>query len=486
MTGHQDKPENSVSTGDPASTDAKAGRVTGLSVEERMALGKAARARVPRASHAAWKPPAKRADPVALLEEQARSRIPELVPLRYARMLASRFAFFRGGAAIMAADLAGTPQSGLHAQICGDAHLANFGGFASPEGDLVFDINDFDETLPGPWEWDLKRLAASIEIAGQDRGFVAGVRQEAVMAMVGEYRRAMGEFAAMSNLDLWYSLLDEASILKRWGRPLPGGETGNPQPDGPLDPTRDNLRGLEKLTHLVNGRPRIISRPPLLVPLDELLPEAERERFEQTIKDYMNSYARTLNADRRLLVESYRYADLARKVMGVGSVGTEVWLMLLLGRDDRDALFLQLKEAQASVLEAYLGPSKYTYHGERVVEGQRVMQAAGDNLLGWERITEPGGATRDFYVRQQWDWKVSPPIESMAPPELAFYGQVCGWVLARAHARSGDRIAIAAYIGASDILDLAIADFAAAYAVQNELDYQALQAAAKSGRIKTA
>jgi uncharacterized protein (DUF2252 family) len=434
---------------------------------------------------AAWDAPADRPNPVALLEEQGKTRLPELLPIRYGRMAASPFAFYRGAAAIMASDLATLPNTGLIVQLCGDAHLANFGGFASPERDLVLDINDFDETLPGPWEWDVKRLAASIEIAGRERGFGAKVRRSLVLAAVGEYHRAMGEFAALGNLDVWHQQMDLAAMQKRWGMKAKPKAMKTLDADFTPAHTRDNVRAYEKLTVRVNAEPRIAARPPLVVPIEDIVQGPALDRLEQALPALVRSYRRSLQADRRQLLESYRYVHLARKVVGVGSVGTRTWIVLLLGRDETDPLFLQVKEAKASVLEPYLKKSTYADSGQRVVEGQRLMQAASDIFLGWERVPEGmDGKPHDFYIRQLWDWKISVDVETMAPDEIMVYGRMCGWILAHAHARSGDRIVISAYLGAGESCDQALAEFAAAYADQNERDYQALTAAVKSGRIK--
>jgi uncharacterized protein (DUF2252 family) len=481
--------EESISTSPadaPISTPAEAGPVPLSMPAQRTAMGRTARTKVPRADHAAWDPPGDRPDPVDLLEAQAVTRIPELVPIRYGRMLASPFAFYRGAAAIMASDLATTPNSGLHVQLCGDAHLSNFGGFASPERDIVFDINDFDETLPGPWEWDVKRLAASIEIAGRERGFDARQRRSIVLATAGEYRGAMREFAAMRNLDVWYALLDAAKIQARWGVTAKPKNLKKIEADLTHAHTRDNLRAFEKLTHRVDDQLKIVSHPPLIVPYEELLSEgSDRFKMVETFQDLLHAYGKTLPDDRRRLLSQFHYVHLARKVVGVGSVGTRTWIALLLGRDDQDPLFLQFKETQASVLEPYAGKSRFTEHGKRVVEGQRLMQAASDIFLGWERVPEGlDGQPHDFYIRQLWDWKLSADVETMSPKEMTIYGEMCGWTLARAHARSGDRIAIGAYLGKGDSFDQALAEFAAAYADQNQRDYQALLDAVKSGRLK--
>jgi uncharacterized protein (DUF2252 family) len=481
VTGRQAQPQSEDSS---AATDMKPAIVKHLTVDERVAIGRTARANTPRESHAAWAPPSDRSDPIALLEEQARTRVADLVPIRYGRMLASPFAFYRGAAVIMAADLSATPQSGIHAQLCGDAHLANFGGFASPERELVFSINDFDETLPGPWEWDVRRLAASFEIAGRERGFTTKERRLCVLAVVAEYRRAMREFAAMSNLAIWYATLDLTGVLQRWGGETRAQELARMDLRVAAAHTKDNARALERLTRRVDGQLQIVSSPPLVVRLEELLPAEEHRRIEDLVRGFIRAYRQSLLIDRRRLVEEYRYVDIARKVVGVGSVGTRTWIILLVGRDETDPLFLQVKEAQASVLEPYAGRSKYAKHGERVVNGQRLIQASPDILLGWDHIQLGDDLPQDYYVRQLWDWKVSAVIETMTPRMMAFYAKMCAWSLARAHARSGDQIAIAAYLGKNDVFDRAIAEFSVAYANQNERDYAALVAAAKSGRIK--
>ncbi len=455
-----------------------------LTTAERAAKGKAARQALPRGDHATWKPPRDRPDPIGLLAAQASTRIPELLPIRYQRMLVSPFAFYRGAAAIMACDLAATPSSGLWVQLCGDAHLANFGGFASPERALVFDINDFDETLPGPWEWDVKRLAASCEVAGRERGLTSKQCRPIVLAAIGEYRRAMRQFSAMGTLDVWHALLDRARIAELGDVTVSSIAAKEIKLMTAAAHTRDNVRALEKLTRVVDGQFRIVSNPPLVVAIEDLATDAERERVEKNMGRWIDTYRQSLPHDRRRLLEGYHYVHMARKVVGVGSVGMRAWIVLLFGRDDGDPLFLQIKEAQGSVLEPYLGTSAYATSGQRVIEGQRMMQATSDILLGWERMQGIDGQTRDFYVRQLWDWKVSADVATMSLKALAAYGEMCAWTLARAHARSGDRIAIAAYLGTSDTFDHAVATFAAAYADQNERDYQALAGAVKSGRVE--
>jgi uncharacterized protein (DUF2252 family) len=461
----------------------QAGKVEHLSLAERAARGKAARANVPRSSHAAWEPPPHRPDPVELLEEQAQSRVPELVPIRYGRMLVSPFTFYRGAAYLMASDLSGGPRTGLHTQLCGDAHLSNFGAFASPDRRLVFSINDFDETLPGPFEWDVKRLVASFAVAGRDRGFDDAQRQAINREVASSYRATMSELAVMRNLDLWYARIDLEHILARLAEGMSAELRQRLEKNVAKTRAKDSMKAFEKLTHLVEGEPRIASDPPLVTPVEELVPEAELHRLDDFVRGVIRSYRQTLSDDRRRLLEGFRYVHFARKVVGVGSVGTRAYIMLLLGRDESDPLFLQFKEAQASVLEPFLGKSGYANHGQRVVEGQRLTQAASDIMLGWIRTKGLDGVDRDFYIRQLWDAKGSAQVELMDPSTMTMYADVCGWTLARAHARSGDPVAIAAYLGKSDTFDRAIADFAEAYADQNEVDYAALKEAVASGRV---
>jgi uncharacterized protein (DUF2252 family) len=471
-----------------AAPPAQAARTKGggyLAADAREALGKAVRAAVPRASQSEFDSASGR-DPVAIVDEDTPSRVPELVPIRYGRMLVTPFTFYRGAASLMAHDLAATPSSGLRAQLCGDAHLSNFGGFASPSRDLVFDLNDFDETLPGPFEWDVKRLATSFEIAGRDRGFDDKVRRAAVLASVRAYRESMRQFAAMTNLDVWYSRLNAEQLVERLRSEKDKKQAKAVQRTTAKAQTKDSMKAFTKLTHLVDGEPRIISDPPLIVPIDELVEGHDRDEITAGILTLFDGYRRTLQPDRRLLLEGFRYVDLARKVVGVGSVGTRCWILLLLGRDDNDPLFLQIKETGPSVLERHHGRSQYRNHGQRVVEGQRLMQAASDIFLGWLRNKETidDGQPRDFYVRQLWDWKTSVDTDTIQPRGLELYASACGWTLARAHARSSDRIAIATYLGKNDVFDRAVADFAIAYADQNERDYATLVQAAKKGRIK--
>ena len=450
---------------------------------DRAARGKQARGATPRSSHADWIAPPERPDPIALLEAQAESRVPELVPIRHGRMAASPFAFFRGAATVMASDLADSPVSGIRVQLCGDAHVSNFGGFASPERELVFDLNDFDETLPGPWEWDVKRLAASAVVAARERDCTRRQQRDVARAAVAGYREAMRTFAAQPTMSVWYARIDERELTERI-RALRG-EEGVAQFARRSAKARrkDSTRAFAKLTHRVDGEPRIASDPPLIVPLREMVAETEAHEIKRQLRDLLGAYRRTLPADRRRLLDRFRLVDVAHKVVGVGSVGTRAWILLLLGRDDEDPLFLQCKEAPPSVLAPFAGASRFANQGRRVVEGQRLMQAASDILLGWIRTTGIDGRQRDFYLRQLWDWKASVDLSTLEPNGLTAYASLCGWTLARAHARSGDAIAIAAYLGSSDAADRAIATFAEAYAERNERDHQALLDAIDSGRV---
>jgi uncharacterized protein (DUF2252 family) len=456
------------------------------SLEERRARGKNARTQTPLSAHAGWEAAPGRPDPVALLEEQDATREQDLVPVRHGRMMVSPFTFYRGAARIMAADLKDTPRAGLDAQLCGDAHLSNFGAFGSPERQLLFDVNDFDETLPGPFEYDVKRMAASFTIAARNNGFTKADRRAATLASVRAYREAMAGFAKMTTLEVWYSHLSldaitaavrgaaktkkEVKVAKRAEKTVKKART------------RDSLQALSKLGELVDGRYRIVSQPPIVVPARDLaatygLSPAEAER---AVREQFRGYRATLEDDRRHLLERFQFLDLARKVVGVGSVGTRAFIVLLEGRDQQDPLFLQVKEATTSVLEDHLPKSRYKHHGERVVRGQRMMQAASDIFLGW---TEGADATRHFYWRQLRDMKGSAEIEAMSPSGLATYANLCAWTLARAHARSGDPVAIAEYLGASDTFDRSITDFSERYADQNERDYQEFVSAIRSGRL---
>ena len=456
-----------------------------LTAAERAARGKAARSEVPRSAHAAYEPGAHRPDPIELLHSQDATRVPELLPIRYGRMLASPFAFYRGAAKIMASDLAASPRTGLTAQCAGDAHVANFGVFASPERQLVFDVNDFDETLPGPWEWDVKRLAASMVIAARQNGFAVKEQDEAALGTVEEYRTAMARFAAMNNLDVWYARLDVQSALAELGPHIDAKVVAHTEKTLSKARAATNAAAFGGLTHVVDGEPRIVAEPPLIVPLDDLAWGKERDDMFDALHHQLRSYRESLEPDRRVLLEQFRVVDFARKVAGVGSVGTHAWIALLLGLDGEDPLFLQLKEAGVSVLEDFLGPSEFANHAERVVGGQRLMQATSDIFLGWLHLEAgPFGQPIDFYVRQLRDWRGAGDVARMTPIALAQYGRFCAWALARAHARSGDRIAIAAYLGNNARFDRALVSFSHAYADQNERDHEALQAAVRSGRVK--
>jgi uncharacterized protein (DUF2252 family) len=466
-----------------------------LEADERAAMGKAARAAVPRSAQGAWEAMASRPDPVALLESQAESRVQELVPIRYGRMLVSPFTFYRGAALIMASDLSTTPRSGLNVQACGDAHLSNFGVFASAERNLVFDLNDFDETLPGPWEWDVKRLAASLAIAGRDRGFSDKERTDVVLEAAAAYRTEMAKLATMRDLDVWYARMDIEKVLGDIGGELgvsgpKGADKGLAKVKSRADKavakakTKDSMQALEKLTEVVDGETRFVSDPPLLVPIEELFPDGQGSVLTDTFHELLRNYRSTLQSDRQHLLKQFRFVSIARKVVGVGSVGTRAWVLLLVGSDGTDPLLLQAKEAQASVLEQFVGKSRFANQGERVVAGQHLMQASSDIFLGWERVTGLDGVKRDFYIRQLRDWKGSADTDQMVPRSMGIYARLCGWTLARAHARSGDRIAISAYLGSGKSFDNAIASFAETYADQNERDYDALKRAAADGRVK--
>ena len=450
--------------------------------EERAEVGKVARVRVPLDSHADFVT-ADRADPIELLESQAVARVPELVPIRYGRMLATPFSFYRGAALVMAADLARTPNSGIQVQLCGDAHMSNFGIYASPERRLVFDINDFDETHPGPFEWDVKRLAASLAVAAGDNGFSAKKRRKIVLAAAAGYRQSMIDFAGQGNLAVWYSHANMDDILTQIGDQLDAKRKARTQAALNKAHNRDSLQALAKLTTMVDGRARILSQPPLLVPVEELWGQEEATASYEQLRNLISSYRRTLQWDRRHLVEEFNLVQVARKVVGVGSVGTRAWILLFEGLDGGDPLFLQAKEAQASVLSGFVKTSGVKNQGERVVNGQHLMQASSDIFLGWQRLTGFDGVERDFYVRQLRDGKGSVVVEEMVPDGMAFYGRICGQALARAHSRSGDRVAIAAYLGKSDRFDNAIADFAETCAEQNLRDHAELARAADTGRV---
>jgi uncharacterized protein (DUF2252 family) len=468
---------------------------TGAVARTSAGLGTAARLAAPPSAHAGFHPADSRPDPIGILERQAAGRLPELVPIRHGRMLASPFAFFRGAAAVMAADLAGTPDSGLRVQLCGDAHLSNFGLFASPERRLVFDLNDFDETHPGPWEWDLKRLAASLEIAARANGFGRKHRRAVQLAAVRAYQDAMTHFAGLSELEVWYARVDADEMRDTLRRQLKKSRRQKADRTLAKARTRTSRRAMAKLTKLVDGRRMIVADPPLVVPIAHLLPEEQRAEFAERIDGLLDGYRETLQPDRRILFDRFELVDLARKVVGVGSVGTRCWIALMYGRDSDDPLFLQIKEAQRSVLAEYGGlraqpgaaagggRGEGRSQGRRVVEGQRLMQASSDIFLGWQAVDGIDGRRRDFFVRQLADWKGSAVIEDMAPTTLTAYARLCGWTLARAHARSGDRVALAAYLGDDTTFAHAIAEFSGDYADQNDRDYEAMRAAMRSGRI---
>jgi uncharacterized protein (DUF2252 family) len=461
---------------------ARAGTAEQLTHADRVANGKDARAFAPLESHAEFTPDRSR-DPVGLLLEQAKSRVPELVPIRHGRMLVSPFTYYRGAALPMAADLATTPTSGLRVQLCGDAHLSNFGAFASPSRRLVFDVNDFDETLPGPFEWDVKRLAASFAVAGRDNGFGRKDRRQIELAAAESYRTAMRAFAGQHFMDVWYAHLDVEQAISDFRSQLKAKRVKLTEKMVAKAYTSDSMKAQSKLTTEVDGQRRIVSEPPLIEPVEEVFADEQADAIYDQIREVLVKYRRTLQSDRRYLLEYFTLDQVARKVVGVGSVGTRAWIILMTGGDGTEPLFLQAKEAQPSVLAAYCGRSRYGNQGERAVAGQHLMQAESDIFLGWTHVTGPDGVGRDFYVRQLKDWKLSMPIEQMVPSGMKVYARLCGWTLARAHARSGDRIALAAYLGGSAKFDQAIADFAETYADQNERDYAALQAAVKDGKV---
>jgi uncharacterized protein (DUF2252 family) len=472
----------------PDRTFASAWRRNHLSVEERKRRGKSARLQAPRSSHAAYVPAAGRFDPVELLADQGASRVPELVPIRYGRMLSSPFAFYRGAAVIMASDLAATPNSGVTVQLCGDAHLSNFGMFGTPERQMIFDINDFDETLPGPWEWDIKRLAVSFEVLGRYHGFSRGDRRDIVMAGVRAYRGHIRKAATMGTMEAWSEHLEVGQLLDQvMSEARQGGlkkkEAREVERQVAKARTRDSFRVATRRTGKVGDELRFVADPPLIVPIEDLVsPETPWPRTEGLIKELLASYRRTLGVEHHPL-EEFRYLHAARKIVGVGSVGTRCYILLLIGRDESDPLILQVKEATPSVLESFTNKSEYTHHGQRVVAGQRLMQGATDVFLGWQRIKGIDGETRDYYLRQLHDWKGSIEVEDMLVSGATLYARICCETLARAHARWGDRIALSSYLGPGDSFDRAIADFSDAYADQNERDYETLVQGVKSGRL---
>ena len=450
-----------------------------------MARGKDARAAAPLESQAEFTPAAGR-DPVGLLVEQGKTRVPELVPVRYGRMLVSAFTFYRGAALPMAADLATTPTSGLRVQLCGDAHLSNFGAFASPERNLVFDVNDFDETLPGPFEWDVKRLAASLTVAGRDNGFPAKACRKITLAAGEGYRTAMRGFAGQTFMDVWYTHVDIQSALARFQSQIKAKRYKLAQKELAKAHTSDTMKAVGKLTTVVDGQRRIISQPPLIVPVEEIFPD-DAGRRDLPADPHRAGQVPAHPAVRPAAPARAVHHGAGGPQGGGGRQCRHPRLCPADGRrlDGVEPLFLQAKEAQPSVLAEYAGRSQYNNQGERAVAGQHLMQAESDIFLGWTRVPNPlDGIDRDFYVRQLKDWKFSVPIEIMLPQGLELYARLCGATLARAHARSGDRIALAAYLGGSDKFDQAIADFAETYADQNERDYAALKTAAKEGKIE--
>lgn len=484
-TAPEDRPSNG---GSPSRSFSASWRRKRLTVKERVARGRDARKEAPRSSHRRFELAPDRPDPVTLLEEQGASRVHELLPIRYGRMLVSPFTFYRGAALIQATDLSTTPRSGVTVQLCGDAHLSNFGLFGTPERQLLFDINDFDETLPGPWEWDVKRLAASFEILGRHRGFSRSDRQAVVMEGVRAYRERMREAAESGTLQVWYDHLEAGRLLDEMRVEVDRGQLSEKEhwavERGVAKArTRDSMRVFTRRVGKVGDQLRIVADPPVTVPVEDLLePGSEWAQSDVLIKKLLASYRETLGIEHHPL-EEFRYVHAARKIVGVGSVGTRCYILLLVGRDETDPLVLQVKEAQASVLERFAGKSEYAHHGQRVVAGQRLMQGASDAFLGWQRIKGLDGDERDYYVRQLHDWKGGPEVEEMLVPGATIYARICGATLARAHARWGDRIAIASYLGKGDVFDRAIADFSAAYADQNERDYEALVRAVQSGRL---
>ena len=439
-------------------------------VATRAETGRALRQRMPRRALGDWAPDPER-DPIGILAAQEQTRLQDLVPLRRERMGASPFAFFRGAAAVFSADLASSPRSDLRVQLCGDAHLANFGGFASPERNLVFDLNDFDETLPGPFEWDVKRLAASFEVAGRSNGFDEPARQALQRALARTYAAAMKTFAGMDHLDIWYLRVDADEFVRNRASEVSPEILARVQKNLQKARGKDRMKALRRLTVPDGGELRFASDPPVLERVADLMDDNLTQQLFGVVHHALRNYRRSLQPDRRFLLEQYEFVDLARKVVGVGSVGTRCWVALLLGRENGDPLFLQVKEAERSVLEPYLGRSVYDQQGRRVVEGQRMLQSASDIFLGWERVRMVDGTGRDHYFRQLWDWKVSADIDTMDPVLLTHYADLCAYTLARAHARSGDSVSISAYLGNGKVLGEAMTEFAALYADQNERDH---------------
>ena len=449
---------------------------------ERAQRGKRARDQAPFADHASWSSPSDRVEPLALLEEQATSRLAELVPIRYGRMLVSPFSYFRGAALPMAADLASTPVSAIEVQLCGDAHMSNFGVFGSPERHLIFDVNDFDETAPGPWEWDVKRLAASLEIAGRENDYSLKTRAQIVRHALRSYRETMRELASVPMMSVWYAHLDVEEILPRFSALLDPKKTPNVWKAINKARAHDSHQAFDKLCFEQDGETKIVHDPPLIIPVEHFIAGVHPDVAAGALDQIMREYSATLEPDLRHLLAQHEYVHMARKVVGVGSVGTDAWIALFLSLEDDSPLFLQVKEAQPSVLERFTAKGAFSNHGERVVRGQRLMQAASDIFLGWLTFAWDG-IERDYYFRQLRDWKGSVDVIGMTPAGMDVWGRMCGWTLARAHARTGDRIAIASYLGKSERFDLAVTEFAASYADQNQRDYDALLAAVASGRV---
>ena len=454
-----------------------------LVAEAEAGTGRDARKAVPRSCHAEWVADKDR-DPVGILQAQSAARIQDLVPIRYGRMAVSSFAFYRGAAAVMAKDLADSPTSGIIVQACGDAHISNFGGFASPDRKIVFGLNDFDETLPAPWEWDIKRMAASAEIAAREVGAGSKAANRIVLAGVETYRQAIRRMAESSFIDVWYGRIELDFLLDRLA-----GEAKNVDKQAELDritakaTKKTSMRALKKLTQEVDGQLRFINTPPLITPVEDLVAPDEVENTESYVLALIQKYTESLNDDRKHLLQHFKYVHMARKVVGVGSVGTRDWVVLFMSRRRGDPLILQVKEAENSVLAPFAGASQYRLQGRRVVEGQRLTQAATDLLLGWLRAKGVDGLDHDFYIRQLWDWKFSADIAGMDEQRLEAYSRACGGALALAHARSGDRASIASYLGKGDAFDKAIGQFATTYADQNEVDYQQFLADISAGKI---
>lgn len=467
---------------------------------ESRAYGEQLRETIPLELHSQWEAPANRPDPVELLRSQEAKRVQSLLPIRHQRMSASPFAFLRGSALVMASDLSVLPATGIAVQACGDAHIANFGLFTSPEQRTVFDINDFDETLPGPWEWDVKRLVASIEVCGRDNGFSKKERKQAVRTSMQAYRETMQRFANMGHLDVWYAHLDVDTLAQEFANDVNADDAKVAEKVTKKAKNKTSRRAMHKLTEVVDGQLRIISNPPLIVPMRDLLQEdlterigkdlaaafvhaADQRAIEMLMSNILTHYRKSITPEKQRLIGSYMPVDIARKVVGVGSVGTRALIIVMSGADENDPLVLQVKEAQESVLERFVGKASHEQNGERVVEGQRAMQTASDMLLGWCRIADMQGTLRDYYVRQLWNGKGSFDLSSANPRQLRLLAGACGWTLAHAHARTGDRFAIASYLGEDDTFDKALAKFARAYADQNQSDYERFVAACEAEEL---